>query len=132
MVTRLFRPALAGALLLLGATAAPAQRQDNLTALNAIERGQWLLRGADGAARRMCVTNPAVLFQIMHGSSQCEHFVMESTPRSGVVRYTCPSHGHGRTSIRIETPRLMNIETQGVADGAPVSEQFEARRIGGC
>lgn len=132
MGRHLLRPTLLGAVVLLGATGAGAQRQDNLVALSGIERGQWQLRAADGAARNLCISNPAVLLQIRHGNAQCEHFVMESTARSGVVRYTCPSHGHGRTTIRVETPRLLNIETQGVADGSPFSDQFEARKLGGC
>lgn len=132
MVEHLLRRALLGAAVVLGATSAGAQRQDNLTALSVIERGQWQLRAADGATRSLCISNPAVLLQIRHGNAQCEHFVMESSARSGVIRYTCPAHGHGRTSIRVETPRLLNIDTQGVADGSPFSDQFEARKLGGC
>jgi hypothetical protein len=68
----------------------------------------------------------------MHGSAQCEQIVMEQTPRSATVRYTCPAHGHGRTTISVETGRVVHVETQGVLDGAPFSEDFEGRRIGTC
>jgi hypothetical protein len=129
---RLMRPMIGGALLLFGAAGATAQRDPAPNALNGIERGQWQLKGADGGLRQMCVRNPAALLQIMHGDTQCEHFVMETSPRGGTIRYTCPSHGHGRTTISIATPRAINIDTQGVANGAPFSERFEGRRTGAC
>jgi len=129
---RLMRPAMLGALLLFGAAGAPAQRSAAPNALGGLEHGQWQLRNAEGQVRRICLGNPATLIQIMHGNSQCEHFVMENTPRSATIRYTCPSHGHGHTSISVDTPRVINVETQGVANGAPFSERFEGRRTGAC
>ena len=129
---RIMRPLVAGALLLSGATAATAQRHQAPSALGGLERGQWQLRDGEGGVRRLCVTNPAVLLQLMHGNAQCEHFVMENTVRSATIRYTCPGRGHGRTRVSVDTPRVVNVETQGVIDGAPFSEQFEGRRIGAC
>lgn len=132
VLKRLMRPTIAGALLLFGTAGATAQRDPAPGALGGIERGQWQLKAADGALRQVCVRNPAALIQIMHGDTQCEHFVMESSPRGGTIRYTCPSHGHGRTTISIATPRAINIDTQGVANGAPFAERFEGRRTGTC
>lgn len=132
VLKRLMRPAVAGALLLFGTAGATAQRGPVPNALRGIERGQWQLKSADGGLRRLCLGNPVAMLQIMHGNTQCEHFVMENTPRSATIRYTCPSHGHGRTTILVDTPRVVNIETQGVANGAPFSERFEARRVGAC
>jgi hypothetical protein len=132
VLKRLVRPVMLGALLLFGAAGAPAQRSAAPNALGGLEHGQWQLRNAEGELRRLCLGNPATLIQIMHGNTQCEHFVMENTQRSATVRYTCPSHGHGRTTISVDTPRVINLETQGVANGAPFSEQFEGRRIGAC
>ncbi len=40
--------------------------------------------------------------------------------------------GSGRTTIRVETPRLVQIETQGIADQSPFAFSAEARRIGTC
>jgi hypothetical protein len=48
------------------------------------------------------------------------------------VHYTCPGSGHGRTTIRKETNRLVQIDTQGIASGSPFSRTFEARRGGSC
>ena len=132
VLKRLVRPAVLGALLLFGTAGATAQRGPAVNALGGIERGQWQLKSADGGVRGLCLDNPAAMLQIMHRNTQCEHFVMENTPRSATIRYTCPSHGHGRTTILVDTPRVVNIETQGVIDGAPFSERFEARRVGTC
>lgn len=129
---RLVRAAVAGALLLSGVAAATAQRSPALSALGGLERGQWQLKSAESGVRGLCLGNPAVMLQIMHGNAQCQHFVMDNTARSATIRYTCPSHGHGRTTISVDTPRVVNIETQGVANGAPFSERFEARRVGTC
>ena len=132
MFGRCMRAVLAGALFLLGADAIAAQRQHALARLDRVEHGQWLLRETDGGVRRICITNPAMLLQIEHGRTQCEHFVMENAAHSATIRYTCPGHGHGRTTITVETPRVVQIDTQGVANGAPFSVAFEARRTGGC
>lgn len=129
---RSVRSAAAVALLLFLSGGATAQRHPALTALGGVELGQWQLKSPDGRIRKMCVNARWMLLQPMHGTAQCEHFVMENTPRSATIRYTCPSHGHGRTTLAVETPRLVSIETSGVADGAPFSEQFEGRKIGSC
>ena len=131
-VKRWTRAALAGGLLLLAGNGASTQRSTALTALNGIELGGWRLKSASGGERQLCIANRWAVLQIMHGSAQCQHFVMENTNRSATIRYTCPSHGHGRTTIDVETPRLIRIETQGVADGSPFSESYEARRSGAC
>lgn len=130
-VKRWTRAALAGGLLLLAGNGTVPQRKPALTALNGIELGEWRLRSASGE-RRLCIANRWAVLQIMHGTTQCQHFVMENTSRSATIRYTCPSHGHGRTTIGVETPRLIRIDTQGVADGSPFSENYEARRVGAC
>ena len=129
---RILRPAIAGLLILFGGSGATAQRAEPLTALRAIERGQWQLTDATGRVRKLCLTTPSTLVQIQHGAAQCQHFVVENTPRSATIRYTCADHGHGRTTIVVESGKLLSLDTQGVADGAPFSEQFEGRRLGGC
>ncbi len=126
----IFRPVAAAALLLLGGAA--AQRPEPLTALRAVERGQWQLKDAAGVVRKLCLTNPAALLQIQHGVAQCEHFVMENAPRSATIRYTCSGRGHGRTTLIVESGKLLSLDTQGVVDGAPFSEQYEGRLLGAC
>lgn len=130
---RLVRCAAAAGLLIVAGNGGAAQRHPAApSAIAGIELGEWSLRAPDGAQRRLCIADRWAVLQIMHGNTQCEHFVMENTPRATTIRYTCPNHGHGRTRITVDTPRVIDIDTQGVADGQPFSEQFEGRRIGNC
>lgn len=128
---RVLVPVLAG-ILLASAGAASPQRGDAVAALGAVERGEWQLREASGGIRKLCVTNPNVLLQIRHAGIQCQRFVMDNAARSATVRYTCAGHGNGRTTLTVETGKLLRIETQGVADGAPFAEEYEARLLGRC
>ena len=114
------------------AGAATPQRSEPLVALRAIERGQWQLKETGGAVRKLCVTKPRALLQIRHEGLQCQHFVMENSGRAATVRYICAGHGNGRTTLTVETGKLLRIETQGVADGAPFAEEYEARLLGSC
>jgi hypothetical protein len=49
-----------------------------------------------------------------------------------VVQYTCRGKGYGRTHIRRETGRLVQIDSQGIAGGLPFEFSAEARRVGDC
>ncbi|MES2986981.1 MAG: hypothetical protein V4808_03655 [Pseudomonadota bacterium] len=129
---RILRPALAGALLLFGGGGATAQQAEQVTATRAIDRGQWQLRDSSGGLRKLCLTNPKVLLQIEHGAAQCEHVVVENGARQAVIRYSCAGHGNGRTTLTVESGRLFSLDTQGVVDGLPFSEQYEGRLLGAC
>ena len=134
-VRRWLRPAVAGALFLVltGGASAPQRDPLPLLALKGIELGQWQLKEADGGGTRsVCLGNPATLLQIRHGSAQCSHFVVENSKQVATIHYTCPGHGYGRTTISVETPRLVRVDTQGVADGAPFADVMEGRRTGAC
>ena len=97
-----------------------------------LERGRWQLRDAEGAVRSICLGDPAVLVQLEHGGASCSHEVLASEAGSATVQYTCPARGFGHTRIRIETPRLARIDTQGLSDGRPFSYRTEARKVGSC
>ena len=134
-VRRWLRPAVAGALFLVltGGASVPQRDPLPLLALKGIEPGQWQLKEADGGGTRsLCLGNPATLLQIRHGSAQCSHFVVENSKQVATIHYTCPGHGYGRTTISVETPRLVRVDTQGVADGAPFADVMEGRRTGAC
>lgn len=128
------RAALFGLLLIGGLTAAAPARAPQLAALTRIETGQWQLKEprATGTARSLCVTDPAVLLQLGHSGAQCSRFVIADMSDTATVHYTCPGAGHGRTTISMETPRLLHIQTQGIAGGAPFDLDYEGRRIGAC
>ncbi|MHA6719926.1 DUF3617 domain-containing protein [Sphingomonas sp. RS6] len=126
------RVAAGAALLVMAGNAVAQKRGPALPLLASVEKGKWQFRDAEGNTREMCISDPQLLVQIYHGPDQCQQFLVDSTERGATVRYVCPGHGHGRTTISLETPRLVSLDTQGVADGAPFSEQLEGRRIGNC
>ncbi len=123
-----------GALWLAGllAVAAPAFAFPALEALSKLERGRWQLRDAAGEPRSICLANPRALVQLEHGGVSCAQEVVADEAGGVTVQYICPGRGYGHTSIRIETPRLARIDTQGLVDGRPFSYRSEARKVGSC
>ena len=131
-----FSPILRISLVALGcaaASAVPAQAP-SLAMLDRLEKGSWQLRerGKDAVLQTMCLGDARRMIQIEHPQSNCSRYIIEDAPKSVTVHYTCPGAGHGRTTIRSETNRLVQIDTQGIADGKPFSQAIEARRAGGC
>jgi hypothetical protein len=118
---------------LAGATAVPAQAP-SLAMLDRLEKGSWQLRerGKQEVLQTICVGDARRMIQIYHPRASCSRYIIEDTPGSVTVHYTCPGAGHGRTNIRSETNRLVQIDTQGIADGKPFSQAIEARRTSGC
>jgi hypothetical protein len=105
-----------------------------LAALAQLQPGRWTLSSHDPdfATRSVCIGDPKVLIQIRHPLPTCNRFVVTNDPRRTVVSYRCTGAGNGLTTIRVETPRLAQIETQGIASGAPFDLAIEARRTGEC
>jgi hypothetical protein len=101
--------------------------------LSRLEAGQWELR-TTGNARiaAICLGNPILLTQPRHGVAPCTRDVVAADADSMTVNYTCPGLGRGRTTIRFETPRLVQIDSQGLDRGMPFALRAEARRIGTC
>jgi hypothetical protein len=122
---------MAAAFALVGATDAP-----QLTALAGIEPGMWTLREPGVVTttppRTMCLTDPRALLQIQHPTATCARFVIANDPRETTVHYTCPGAGHGRTTVRVESPRIIHIDSQGIANKAPFDWSLEGRRTGAC
>ena len=112
------------------AAAAPAQAP--FAMLSGLEKGRWTLIERGGANRSLCLGDASQLLQIMHPGAQCSRYTIVDTAGEVTVHYTCGRGGHGRTTIRMETPRLVQVGTQGMAGGQPFSHDFEARRTGGC
>jgi hypothetical protein len=125
-----------GALGLAGlvAVAAPvfAFALPNLEAFSRLERGRWQLRDAEGGTRSICLGSPTALIQLEHGAATCEQEILANDRGGATVQYSCPGRGFGHTSIRVETPRLARIDTQGLVDGRPFSYRAEARKVGSC
>lgn len=117
------------------AVAAPvlAFTTSDLDALAHLERGRWQIRETEsGEARMVCLGDPIVLVQLEHRGVSCGREVLTSEAGGGTVHYTCPGRGFGHTSIRVETPRLARIDTQGLVDGRPFAYRAEARKVGSC
>jgi hypothetical protein len=109
-------------------------RAGGLKALSGLETGQWELRdrGSHAPARRICLGDPAQLLQIQHPGANCRRFVVSDDAEHAVVTYQCNDAGNGRTDLRVETSRLVQINAQGVADSAPFVLSLEGRRTGEC
>ena len=115
------------------ASAAPAGGP-MLAAVARIEPGQWQLKtiGASPAPRTLCVADATVLIQYGHAAAQCQRTVITNDADTATVQYNCPGTGHGRTTFKVATPRSFNLETQGILNGAPFEEAYEAHRLGDC
>ena len=123
-----------GAILLVS-PAASAPQAGKLGALARLEPGQWQLRDLDNnraTQQSICVAEPGALIQIRHRGAPCSRLVVAQDTEAATVHYTCPANGFGRTSVRVETPRLVQIDTQGIINNAPFAYRAEARRIGPC
>lgn len=125
---------LAGAgLALMGAGAPFSAQKADLRSLRRLQDGQWELRMRDsGAVERVCLGDRTRLLQLRHKDALCERLVLEDGPSAVTVQYVCRGRGYGRTHIRQETPQLIQLETQGIADGLPFDLVAEGRRIGTC
>lgn len=119
--------------LLLLATHGRAGAPASYKALSGIQAGLWEFKSKDAAANRsVCLSDPAVMLQLRHSGQACTRFVITNDPKSTTVHYSCPNIGHGQTTVRVETPRLVQIESQGMDKRAPFAFEAEGRRIGTC
>jgi hypothetical protein len=110
-----------------GPLVAQVQRVNSLAAL---DRGQWELRPRSGPPERLCIRDGRQLIQLRHPRLTCESFVVSDEPNNVTVQYTCRGKGYGRTHIRPETDRLVQLDTQGIVDGLPFNFEAEARWVG--
>jgi invasion protein IalB len=124
--------ALAAAAAIVVSPAVSAQ-SNSFAMLEGLTKGEWTIKHRDGSAdRKVCVRTGQELIQLRHSESGCSQFVVEDAAARVTVQYTCPGNGYGRTSIRRETPALVQIESQGIAGGLPFQFAAEARRTGAC
>ena len=125
---------LSGIMLGIACPAGVLAQTSNYNALSLLERGEWELAeyGHADKARRVCLGDPAQLLQSRQPGRQCKHFLLENSARRVAITYDCGQAGQGRTTLRVETGRLVQIDSQGVAGGAPFAMTIEGRRIGAC
>ncbi|GEN99685.1 hypothetical protein NSE01_15180 [Novosphingobium sediminis] len=132
---RLSRLAVAGlfALLVFAGPTLAAQRP-SLAMLDMLQPGQWEVRDRDlaGGRSRICIESGRRLIQIRHMREACRSFTVQDTADAVTVHYTCPGNGYGQTSVRYESAQLVQLETQGIAQGLPFNFRAEVRRVGTC
>jgi hypothetical protein len=115
----------------LAAAALPAAADDD--PLARLEAGKWTIRSLDGSnARELCLGDPAQLVRLEHSGMACTSDRVTGDARGATIQYSCPGHGYGDTNMRIETPRVATIETQGLVDGRPFAYRATARKVGPC
>lgn len=135
LMRSIVRTVLAGLFAGMGLLAPPAVAQARgLAMLDQLEAGQWELRERDddGGETRICIGNGRQLVQVRHLRQACRSVVVEDKPNTISVHYTCPGSGYGLTRIRLESTRLVQIDTRGIAQGLPFEFSAEARRVGDC
>lgn len=125
---------MAGALTALLLAVPVVAQAPSLAMLDGLERGNWEVRqrGSNALVKSVCVGDARAFLQLQHSRGGCSRYVIADGAEEITVHYTCPGAGHGRTTVRHETNRLVQIDTQGIAGGAPFSHAYEARRTGGC
>ena len=110
-----------------------AAQSGELAMLSSLDKGGWNLRVRDdGSQQRLCVRNGQEFIQLRHKQPGCSRFIVQDGAEEVVVQYTCRGNGYGRTSIRREGNGLVQIQSQGIYDGAPFSISAEARHNGAC
>lgn len=105
-----------------------------LALLDRLERGGWSLtyRSDEAGTGKVCVATGRELIQLRHSRLNCRSVIVEDTPHAVTVQYSCPGAGYGRTHIRRESDRLVQIDTQGIENGLPFAFAAEARWSGAC
>jgi len=119
-------------ILLLAVAATVPGKPGTLASARAIAPGSWTVAFDDGTSRRMCLEDIEPLLQLAHAGPPCGRLVIKDDSDRATVHYTCPGLGWGRTSLLVETPRLVRINSQGIAGRAPFAFDAEARRTGEC
>lgn len=121
--------------MILGGIAIPAAGQRAaLGMLDQLDPGRWELRVREPNAplQRLCLRDGRRLIQLRHAQHQCERFVVSDQPGDVTIQYTCPGRGYGRTHIHRQSDRIVQIESQGIAEGLPFNFVAEGRWVGEC
>lgn len=116
------------------ASANPATAAPPLLMSGLLEKGGWEISTPKSgtAPRRICLGNIQNFVQIEHGPAPCQQYIIDNHANTLIVHYSCEGMGYGRTTIRRETNRLVQIDTQGVHNGRLFDDRYEARRAGRC
>ena len=98
-----------------------------------VERGRWELRAPNGAAiGAVCLGDPTLLAQPFNAPHPCTSEILGVNDHVVTVGFVCPGMGRGRADLRVETPRLVQIDSQGISNGTPFALRAQARKTGPC
>ena len=117
-----------------GAAAAMAPLQ-RINAMSRVLPGLWTIHALDKGESDVapfCVTDTARLLQFRHPGATCSRFIIADTDRIATIQYSCAGAGWGRTSVRVISPEMLRLDTQGIAGKAPFALAAEAHRVGDC
>jgi len=116
------------------AAPADAEHGRELAALSTLQPGQWSLRGLDATSpsKTLCIGDMETLLRVANPKASCTEAVISDASDHATVYYSCPGVGHAQTSLKVETPRLVQIDSQGVRGNEPFALAYEARRAGEC
>ena len=115
--------------LLLAAWPAATQQPGPLAEL---ERGRWDVLAGATPIGNVCLGDPLLLAEPLHAPQSCTTEILAMDRHVATIGFVCPGMGRGRTEIRVETPRLVRIDMQGIGNGAPFALRARARRTGPC
>lgn len=109
-------------------------QKPKLGVLDQLQPGRWelRLRQPDDGVERICLRDGRRLIQLRHPMANCSQMMVQDEANEVTIQYTCRGHGYGRTQVRKESGRLIQIDSQGVVDGLPFSFTAEGRYIGEC
>lgn len=112
----------------------PAEAQaPDFAPLDGLKKGEWEIRFRDDTPyRRICVRSGRELIQLRHGGQNCGRYFIEPGQDEVTAQYSCRGNGYGRTNVRVETARLVQIESHGIADDVPFQLSAEGRFVGAC
>jgi hypothetical protein len=132
-----FYPLAVAAMLSLGVGSAAqgGAQGDGGALLQSLERGLWQFRatgGSTAAASQLCLGDPRLLVQMQHGAANCTHQLVDAGANAVTISYSCKGAGQGLTTIRKESGRLVQIQSQGIYNSSPFSFTVEGRRSGAC
>ncbi len=104
----------------------------SMLALRQLEAGLWQLDTKGRAPKQVCVSDGSELIQVEHDQTGCSRFMIANDAKASTVHYSCQGAGWGRTTIRVETARQVQVQTQGISHNAPFDFVAEGHRIGAC
>lgn len=134
MGKKVLRLGIASAVAVLAFAAPATGGGQSLAMLDQLDSGRWEVRTREAGTtpQRLCVDSGRRFIQLRHQAESCERFVVQDGVNDVTVQYTCKGRGYGRTHIRRESSRLVQIDSQGIAQGLPFEFSAEARRVGDC